>query len=41
MTLSRMTCHKTGYKATVIEHTKPEFTTQCEDISAAGANHVV
>ena len=28
-----MTCQKTGYKATVIEHTKAEFTTQCEDIS--------
>ena len=39
LTLSRMTCQNTDYKATVIEHSKAEFTTQCEDISAAGTNH--
>ena len=41
LTFFRTTCQNTGYKATVIEHTKAEFTTQCEDISAAGINHAV
>ena len=36
LTLSSMTCQNTGFKATVIEHTKAEFTSQCEDISVAG-----
>ena len=40
-TFSSMTCQNTGLKATVIEHTKAEFTIQCEDISAAGTNHEV
>ena len=39
LVLSRMTCQNTDYKATVIEHSKAEFTTQCEDITAAGTNH--
>ena len=41
LTLSRMTDQVTGYKATVKEHTKADFTTQCENMSVAGTNHVV
>jgi len=35
LTYSRMTCNNHGYKATTVEHSKTEFTTQCEDITMA------
>merc|ERR1712216_728960 len=37
LTVSRMTCDKHHeYKATIIEHDKTEYTTNCETISTAG-----
>merc|ERR1712032_419520 len=38
LTLSRMTCNNHDYKAITIKHDKTAYTTQCEDISAAGTN---
>merc|ERR1719272_2557308 len=36
LTLSRMSCGKHDYKAKSVEHSKSEYTTQCEEIDAAG-----
>merc|ERR1740130_2591767 len=36
LTISRMSCKKHDYKLHTYEHSKSEYTTQCETIAAAG-----